>query len=800
MSVELTAFEKASLLSGASVWESRAVPRAGIRSLILADGPHGVRRQVGSSDHLGINASSPATCFPTAVTIASAWNPALAEEIGEALGAEASNLGVDVLLGPGLNIKRSPLCGRNFEYFSEDPFLSGVLAAGYVRGIQSQGVAACPKHFAVNSQEHRRMTSDSVVDERTLREIYLTGFEKVVRESAPRTIMSSYNLVDGVFASESHHLLQDILRDEWGFEGAVVTDWGGGNDPVAAALAGGTLEMPSPGFDSVRQILAAIEDGRIKESDLDPRVAEILALGEWADRREAKPVDHDAHHALARRAAAGGHVLLRNEQSVLPLSPGTRVAVIGDFATTPRYQGAGSSLVNPTQLSIPSEALAASGLEIVASAQGFQRSGVADDALRDEAVRAAQGVDVVLLFLGLDEVSESEGRDRTHMRLPDNQVALLQALDASGATVVVVLAAGSPVEMPWLECTQALLHGFLGGQAGAEATVDVLTGRVNPSGRLAETYPVRLEDTPAHRWYGRDDVLEYREGLFVGYRYYSTAGVPVLFPFGFGLSYTTFEYSDLSVTEGGATFTVRNTGARTGAEVAQVYVARESEGVHRAARELKGFARVELAPGASRTVTVPLDDRAFAHYSTELGDWAVERGTYSVHVGSNVADTALQATLDVDGIEPASDAARLPSYAAATITDVSDAEFETLLGRPLTVPVQAKVLGINDPLLAMSRARSPLARLAAWVLRTLEARAERRGNPDLNLFFLQNMPLRAIAKMTNGSVSTPMVEAILRIVNGKHLRGIGALVAAAVQNFRSTRAMRRALEAGRDPR
>ena len=524
MSVELTAFEKASLLSGASVWESRAVPRAGIRSLILADGPHGVRRQVGSSDHLGINASSPATCFPTAVTIASTWNPALAQEVGEALGAEAANLGVDVLLGPGLNIKRSPLCGRNFEYFSEDPFLSGALATGYVRGIQSQGVAACPKHFAVNSQEHRRMTSDSVVDERTLREIYLTGFEKVVREAAPRTIMSSYNLVDGVYASESRHLLQDILRDEWGFDGAVVTDWGGGNDPVAAALAGGTREMPSPGFDSVGQLLAAIEDGRITESDLDPRVAEMLALGEWADRRDARPVDLDAHHALARRAAAAGHVLLRNEDQVLPLSPGTRVAVIGDFATTPRYQGAGSSLVNPTRLSVPSEVLATSGLEVVATAQGFQRSGAPDDALREEAVRAAQGSDVVLLFLGLDEVSESEGRDRTHLRLPDNQVALLQALDAAGATVVVVLAAGSPVEMPWLGCTQALLHGFLGGQAGAEATVDVLTGQVNPSGRLAETYPVRLEDTPAHRWYGADDVLEYREGLFVGYRYYSTAG------------------------------------------------------------------------------------------------------------------------------------------------------------------------------------------------------------------------------------------------------------------------------------
>ena len=800
MSVELTAFEKASLLSGASVWESRAVPRAGVRALILADGPHGVRRQVGSSDHLGINASRPATCFPTAVTVASTWNPALAEEIGEALGAEASALGVDVLLGPGLNIKRSPLCGRNFEYFSEDPFLSGALAAGYVRGIQEQGVAASPKHFAVNSQEHRRMTSDSVLDERTLREVYLTAFEKVVREAAPRTIMSSYNLVDGVFASENKHLLQDILRDEWGFDGAVVTDWGGGNDPVAAVLAGGTLEMPSAGFDSVRQLLAAIEDGRITESDLDPRVAEILALGEWADRRQARTVDHDAHHALARRASAAGHVLLRNEQDVLPLAAGTRVAVIGDFATTPRYQGAGSSVVNPTRLSTAAEVLAGSDLEVVASAQGFQRSGGADPALVAEAVRAAQGADVVLLFLGLDEISESEGRDRTHLRLPDAQIALLEALDAAGATVVVVLSAGSPVEMPWLEHTTALLHGFLGGQAGAEGTLDVLTGQVNPSGRLAETYPVKLEDTPAYRWYGADDVVEYREGLFVGYRYYTSADVPVLFPFGFGLSYTTFAYSDLSVTESAATFTVTNTGTRAGADVAQVYVARTSDGVHRPARELKGFSRVELEPGEARTVTVTLDERAFAHYSTEQGGWAVERGSYSVLVGSNVCDLPLQASLDLDGIEATSDAAALPHYAIGAVTDISDAEFEALLGRPLTRPVTGALLRLNDPLLAMSRARSPLARLAAWVLRSLEMRAERRGKPDLNLFFLQNMPLRAIAKMTNGSVSTPMVEAILTIVNGKHLRGIGSLIGASVSNVRSTRAMRRALDAGRDPR
>ncbi|WP_062379971.1 glycoside hydrolase family 3 C-terminal domain-containing protein [Demequina pelophila] len=792
MTMELTLAEKAALLSGQSVWESRAVPRAGIRALNLSDGPHGIRKQLGSGDHLGINGSAPATCFPTAATVANSWNPELAELVGEALGAEAAALDVDVVLGPGLNIKRSPLCGRNFEYFSEDPYLSGKVAAGYVRGIQSQGVAACPKHFAANSQELRRLASDSVVDERTLREIYLTAFEIVVREAAPKTIMSAYNRVNGTYAHENAHLLQEILRDEWGFDGLVVSDWGGSNDAVAAAQAGGTLEMPSPGLDSARQLIAAVEEGRLSEEDLDARVAEVIALVERVDPALARKVDDAAHHALALRVAQESQVLLRNT-GVLPLAQGTKVAVVGDFAKTPRYQGAGSSLVNPTQLDTALEAMAGTGLEMTAYAQGFHRLGGQDEALAAEAVEAARGADAVLLYLGLDETSESEGNDRTHMRLPSNQIALLARLREVNENVVVILSAGSAIEMPWLEDCAALVHGYLGGQAGAAAALDVVTGTINPSGRLAETYPVRLEDNPSHRYYpGRGETAEYREGLFAGYRYYATAQVPVLFPFGFGLSYTSFEYSDLAVTDAGVTFTLENTGDVAGAEVPQLYIGREGAGVHRPVRELKGFAKVALEPGEKTTVTLPFDAYTFRHYSVAQGRWAVESGEYTVSVGASVEDVRLTATHTVEGdAAPVDRRDELPSYHAATVTDVSDEEFEALLGRelPASTPGAGAPLGLNSPLLAMHEARNPAARFAASTLKRLIDRSQRKGKPDLNLYFLYNMPFRSIAKMTNGAASMEMVEAIVTIVNGRSFAGIGALASGAVRNARESKAM-----------
>ncbi|MCL3861147.1 glycoside hydrolase family 3 C-terminal domain-containing protein [Actinotalea sp. K2] len=789
MSDELTLLEKAALLSGASVWESRAVPRLGIRSMTLADGPHGIRKQVGSSDHLGINASTPATCFPTAATVANSWDVDLAHQVGAALGAEAVDLGVDVVLGPGLNIKRSPLCGRNFEYFSEDPYLSGTLAAGYVSGIQSQGVSACPKHFAVNSQELRRMASDSVIDERTLREIYLTAFEIVVRDAQPKALMSAYNKVNGTYAHENAHLLQDVLRTEWGFDGVVVSDWGGSNDAVAAVRAGGTLEMPSPGLDSARQLVAAVEQGRLTEAELDARVAEMISLVARIDPSRDATVDTDAHHALARRAAEASQVLLKNDHGTLPLAAGTRVAVIGDFAQTPRYQGAGSSVVNPTRLTTTLDALAASSLEVVRHAQGFVRTGGADPSLLAEALTAAAAADVALVYLGLDETSESEGNDRTHLRLADNQVALLAALRGVATRVVVVLSAGSVVEMPWLGDTDALVHGYLGGQAGAEATVNVLTGAVNPSGRLAETYPVRLEDTASHAYYpGRHETAEYREGIYVGYRHTVTAAVPTLFPFGFGLGYTTFAYADLVVDAHGATFTVTNTGAVAGAEVTQMYVGRHApSGVHRAARELKGFRKVHLEPGETATLTIPFDRYTFRHFAVAHDAWQVEAGEFSVQVGPNVEDLPLAAVLEVAGEEVADRPAGLASYDAAAVTAVPDAEFSALLGRELVARAPRGPLDVNAPLRALHGARSPLARLAAWVLARLIGRSMRRGKPDLNLLFLYNMPLRAMAKMTNGTVTTEMVDSMVTVVNGRFFRGVGGLVAGYVRGRRSTR-------------
>jgi beta-glucosidase len=801
MIAKLTLLEKAALISGKNVWQTRDVPRVGLRSLSLADGPHGLRKQVGSGDHLGLNASVPATCFPTAATVASSWDTALAEQVGEALGTEAAALDVDVLLGPGLNIKRSPLGGRSFEYFSEDPYLAGKLAAGYVRGIQSRGVAACPKHFAANSQELRRMVNDSVVDERTLRELYLTAFEIVVREAHPRTIMSAYNLVNGVYAHEDPFLLQQVLRTEWGFDGAVVSDWGGSNDVTEAVRRGGTLEMPAPGLDSARQIVAAVQSGELAEADLDARVAELLALVEQSREPGTAPaVDADAHHALARRVAEQSAVLLKNEGGILPLATGTRVALIGDFAQTPRYQGAGSSVVNPTRLDTTLDRIGASGLTMTTFAQGFRRDGVADEALLREAVAAAGDADVALVYLGLDELSESEGLDRSHLALAANQVALLDALAEVTQDVVVVLSAGAVVELPWIDRCRALVHGYLSGQAGADALLHVLTGVVNPSGRLAESYPVRGEDVPAYPYFpGRERTSEYREGLFVGYRYYSTAGVPVAFPFGFGLSYTTFAYADLVATPEQVTVTVTNTGDRAGAEVVQVYVGRVAGGVHGPARELKGFAKVHLEAGERRTVTIALDDKAFRHFDVATGTWQVETGSRTIHVGASVEDIRLTAEVAVAGtVEPAPQSG-LDHYRAADVHHVPDEEFARLLGRPIPAGTWSGPLGLNDALGRMGTARSPLARLIhrfmAWQL----TQAEKKGKPDLDALFRYNMPFRAVSKMSNGMASQQMAEDIVTLANGRTLVGLGRLVRDFFRNRRANSRTLKDLASGSTP-
>ena len=783
---ELTLEEKCALLSGAETFKTRGMPQHGIPQIWLSDGPHGLRKQAGESDHLGLNPSVPATCFPTASAIANSWDAALGEEIGAALGEEAAAQEVSVVLGPGLNMKRNPLCGRSFEYFSEDPYLAGKLAAGYIRGIQSKGVAACPKHFAVNSQETRRMASDSIVDERTLREIYLTGFEIAVKEGHPRSIMSSYNLVNGTYANENKHLLMEILRGEWGFDGAVITDWGGSNDHALGVKNGSTLEMPAPGGDSVRELLTAVESGKISESDIDARLSELLPLVfDTKAALDAAPREFDAaaHHALARRAAEESLVLLKNEGSLLPLAAGSKVAVIGDFAKNPRYQGAGSSMVNSTQVDVLLDKLIDSELNVIGYQQGFDRHGKPDAALQKSACELATQADTVILCMGLDEIAESEGLDRSNLRLAQNQVDLLQAVAAVNPKIVVVLYSGSVVETPWLDNCQALLYAALGGQAGAGAVADALTGKVNPCGKLAETWPLAYADVPSAADFAtRRKTVEYREGLYIGYRYFTTAEKAVRFPFGYGMSYTTFAYSDMAADEQGVSLTVTNTGSVAGTEIVQLYVAKKNSELFRPARELKGFARVTLAPGEKQRITITLDDKAFRFWNVKANRWEIEGGEYELLVGASVEDIRLCEKISVHGtatVHPYEDR-DLDCYYKGNVLHVSDADFEKLLGHP--IPNGKTKIDRNLTLGELNHARSPLGWLVWLVLTILLDVSYKRGKPDLNILFQYNMPLRALAKMTNGAISIGMVDGIVMELQGFWILGLVRVIYEAIKN------------------
>ena len=783
---ELTLEEKCALLSGAETFKTRGMPEHGISQIWLSDGPHGLRKQAGESDHLGLNPSVPATCFPTASAVANSWDAALGEEIGAALGEEAAAQEVSVVLGPGLNMKRNPLCGRSFEYFSEDPYLAGKLAAGYIRGIQSKGVAACPKHFAVNSQETRRMASDSIVDERTLREIYLTGFEIAVKEGHPRSIMSSYNLVNGTYANENKHLLMEILRGEWGFDGAVITDWGGSNDHALGVKNGSTLEMPAPGGDSVRELLAAVESGKISESDIDARLSELLPLVfDTKAALDAAPREFDAaaHHALARRAAAVSLVLLKNEGSLLPLAAGSKVAVIGDFAKNPRYQGAGSSMVNSTQVDVLLDKLINSELNVIGYQQGFDRHGKPDAALQKSACELATQADTVILCMGLDEIAESEGLDRSNLRLAQNQLDLLQAVAAVNPKIVVVLYSGSVVETPWLDNCQALLYAALGGQAGAGAVADALTGKVNPCGKLAETWPLTYADVPSAADFAtRRKTVEYREGLYIGYRYFTTAEKAVRFPFGYGMSYTTFAYSDMAADEQGVSLTVTNTGSVAGTEIVQLYVAKKNSEIFRPAKELKGFARVTLAPGEKQRITITLDDKAFRFWNVKANRWEIEGGEYELLVGASVEDIRLCEKISVQGtatVHPYEDV-DLDCYYKGNVLHVSDADFEKLLGHP--IPNGKTKIDRNLTLGELNHARSPLGWLVWLVLTILLDVSYKRGKPDLNILFQYNMPLRALAKMTNGAISMGMVDGIVMELQGFWILGLVRVIYEAIKN------------------
>jgi beta-glucosidase len=619
----MTLREKASLCSGRGYWYTKAVRRLGLKPVMLADGPHGLRRQRPLGNAIGIGGSVPATCFPTAALTACSFDIGLIREIGEAIAEEAADQGVSVVLGPGVNIKRGPLCGRNFEYFSEDPHVSGELGAAFVRGVQDKGVGACVKHFAANNQEKNRMVSDSVVDERALRDIYFPAFEKVVKTARPAAVMCSYNKLNGTYSSENSHLLTDILRGEWGYDGVVVSDWGATANRVSGLAAGLDLEMPGSGKYNTRKLVRAAESGELPESTLDRAAARVVSLMLRYPGSGLRPGGDDLyerHHSLARRAAAESVVLLRNERSVLPLDPGAKIAVIGAFAKKPRYQGAGSSSVNPTRLDCAwdellqdfPDALFAPGYSL-AGREG--RVAGTDRALLDEAACVARAVDCAIVFAGLPEEYESEAFDRESFAMPDTHAALMRAVCAANPNTAVVIHAGAPVDLAPAERAAALLYAYLGGQAGGGAIADVLTGRVNPSGRLAETVPLRIEDTPCYGYFGTDDrTVEYREGVFVGYRHYEARNIPVAYPFGHGLSYTTFEYSERTETDLGGgvkrvSVTVTNTGDRAGAETALFY---EEADAHRdagaPARELRGFGKVFLKPGESAEITVDISE------------------------------------------------------------------------------------------------------------------------------------------------------------------------------------------------
>jgi len=716
----LTTEEKASLTSGASFWRTKPLVRAGVPDIMVTDGPHGVRKQREGGDHLGLTDSVPATCFPPAVAMGSSWDPELLHRVGVALGEESKAEGVGVLLGPGINIKRSPLGGRNFEYLSEDPLISGVLGAALVKGLQSQGVGTSLKHFAANNQETDRLRVSADIDERPLREIYLRGFQRVVTEAQPWTVMCSYNKINGVYTSEDPWLLTTVLREEWGFDGLVVSDWGAVNNRVDGLAAGLDLEMPASGGVTDAQIVAAIAEGTLEESVLDKAAHRVLDLVDKvvAGSDASASYDVDAHHALAREVAGRSIVLLKNDGGILPLSASTKVAVIGEFGRTPRYQGAGSSLINPTRLDNALDEIRALGAD-ASFAAGYALDGADSTGLLAEAVAAAAAAEVALVFLGLPGGDESEGFDRTHIELPTEQTDLLAAVVAANPRTVVVLSNGSVVRVSgWAADVPAILEGWLLGQAGGGAVADVLYGALNPSGRLAETIPVKLSDTPAYLDFpGENSHVRYGEGLFVGYRYYDAREVGVSYPFGHGLSYTSFGYADLQLSASksglGVSVEVTNTGDRAGREVVQAYVGLPGSSVVRAPRELRAFANVALEPGESKRVELAITRDDLAFYNVPAAGWTVEGGDYVVEVGASSRDLRLSSSVAIAGDEVV-----LPLDANST------------LGEWLAHPVGGQVLGaafaaaqssggegaglFSDPSLLKMISSMPLNRIAAF--------------------------------------------------------------------------------------
>lgn len=760
----MTLEDKIALCEGADFWRTRKFEKYGIPSIFMCDGPHGLRKQEDAADMMGVNKSRPATCFPPAVTTGSSWDTSLMEEIGAAIGEEAADQGVSLVLGPGANLKRNPLCGRNFEYFSEDPCLAGKLAAGFIRGAESKGTGTSLKHFAANSQELSRFTSDSVMDERTLRELYLTAFEIAVKEGAPSTVMCAYPKLNGVHCSDSKTLLTDILRDEWGFKGMVVTDWGAMNDRIEGFRAGCDLNMPGGSGYMWKEVLAAVKAGTLPEKAVDDCARRVLELVARATENKKPPAecDYEAHHALAKRVAVEGAVLLKNEGGLLPLGEGARVAVIGDMAKRMRYQGSGSSHINPVRLSQPLDFLPGA-----AYAPGCDERGDTSQELLAEAVKAAKGAAAAVVFAGLPERYESEGFDRDSLRMPEGHLRMIEAVAAANPNTVVVLLCGSAVECPWADEVKAILYMGLPGQAGGEAAADLLYGRADPGGRLAESWPYRYEDVPSSELYDRTTDALYQEGIYVGYRFYDKSGTAVRWPFGYGLSYTSFACSEPELSGSRVSVTVENTGSRAGAEVVQLYVTPPAGGLHRPVRELKGFEKVFLRPGESRTVSFDLTERSFAVWQD---GWRVPGGRYTLSIGGK------SVCIDMDGEALPAPAWQKGSWYENCSGKPGLRGWEAMLGRRYEPPVLKKGGFTMDNTVAEMREHSLIMKIMYKATERVIAKGcggkVDYEDPQFRMLMASSAesPLRSM--QISGGIKGGVFPGLLEMANGHFLRGI----------------------------
>jgi beta-glucosidase len=795
--IRMSLEDKVSFCSGADFWSTKAFEKYGIPSIFMSDGPHGLRKQEKESDHIGVNQSKAATCFPPACATACSWDRKLIEEIGKAIGEEALQEGISLVLGPGINIKRNPLCGRNFEYYSEDPYISGELGTAFVNGVEATGIGACVKHYAANNQENKRFFSDSIVDERTLREIYLAAFETAVKKAKPSSVMCAYNKVNGEKCSDNKSLLHDILRNEWGFNGFIVTDWGAMNERIAAFKAGTDLEMPggTDFFDS--DVIKAVKSGELSEEVIDRSVDRLLSfIFKAAEvKKSRKDCDLTAHHRLARRAAASSAVLLKNEDNLLPFDKTMKIAAIGEFAKKIRYQGTGSSYINPNHITNVLSALYAEKIRHVFF-EGCKSDGSTTDLLLKQIAEGARTCDAAVVFAGLTENYESEGFDRETLSMPQGHVAMIKEAAKANPNTVVVLMAGSVVDMPWIDDVKAVLHMYLPGQAGGEAAVDLLFGDVNPSGKLSETYPFSYEDVPSAHVYETNDLqAQYREGIFTGYRYYDKASVPVRFPFGFGLSYTSFEYINPDVKKNADNYlvslTVKNIGKRAGSEIVQLYVSDLQSGIPRPAKELKGFEKVFLNPGEEKRICFELDKRSFAYYDVKLKDWQVQQGRYHILIGASILDIRHQLVIDTEGtMKPQKCESLNGTWYEHLKGKPSQEEFEILLGR--------KIEPCKPPKKGSYTTDHSIADMQdSFIMRQMYKSVEQHNgktyggidytNPTFKMVMISSteVPIKNLCSLSGGKLKRNFVEGLAHMANGKYIKGIMTMIKAQKNRFTS---------------